>query len=324
MRKGESVISTTMAIIVVVAILAVQQKWKPASLKDVASTAEQFFLETTGISGQIPEIQGYDKVKTFRLRWYRAALYRTSPAPLVFAPGHLIIYNRDNHAVFKLETLEGSQVAWTELYDFAGRRGLTAKGRRNRPDYTRSLTGNGEPDIIVGQYSGGDHCCTTATIVELREGAVKALGKIEGLDGLPFEGLELHRTEKDQPWEIIAHRPARTVCGSHEDAADLLSVYAYADGQYTDQTNRFTSFLESVLRQNLAKWTQGKSRSLQLMQTLAANYASLGQRDQATRFFEMNLQQFLPELEKKGVNPTACLEEAKSLVENLSSAWPQR
>jgi hypothetical protein len=322
MQKGENVISVALAAVVVLTIVAIQRKWQPASLHEVAASAEEFILTTTGIRGQVPDIAGYEKLKTFRLEGYRAALYRASPAPLVFAPGRLVIYNRDNQPVFKLETLEGSKDPWTNLYDFTGRHGLPVPGSRARPDYTRSLTGNGQPDIVIGQYSGGDRCCTIATVVELGKEAVKVLGRVEGLDGLPFEGLELRKIDKDPAWEIIAHRPYRTSCDAQDDVADVLAVYAYASGQFTDQTARFADYLGSVLRQNLAKWRQERARSLQLLQTLAVDYAALGQRDQGKRFFAMNLNLFMPHLKQRGVDPNACIEDLEALVDRLPSVVP--
>lgn len=322
MQKGENVISVALAAVVVLSILAVQRKWQPASLKDMASSAGEFIFDTPLIRGQVPDITGYEKVKTYRLGGFRAGLYRASPAPLVFAPGRLVIYNRNNQAVFKLETLEGSKEPWSTLYDFSGRRGLPVPGSGRRPVYSRNLTGTAENHVVIGQYSGGDHCCTTATVVELGQATAKFLGRIEGLDGLPFEGLDFRKIDNDSAWEIIAHRPFRTVCGSHEDAADVLAVYAHANGQYTDQTARYPTFREGVLRQNLAKWSQEKSRSLDLLQTLALNYAMLGQRDQGYRFFAMNLTQFLPDLKKKGVEPNSCLEDVEDLVGKLATSSP--
>lgn len=322
MQKGENIISVALAAVVVLTILTIQRKWQPASFKDVASTAEEFILTTAGIRGQIPGIAGFEKVKTFRLDRYRAGLYRLSPAPLLFAPGRFIIYNRDNQPVFRLETLEGSKEAWTAVYDFAGRRGLSVPGSGTRPLYTRNLTGTGEPDMVIGQYSGGDHCCTTATVVELGKESVRTIGRLDKLDGLPFEGLDLRKIDRDPAWEFIAHRPYRTICGSHDDAADVLSVYAHVNGQYIDQTNRYLNFLESVFRQNLLRWSRDRGRSLQLLQTLAVNQAYLGQRDQGKRFFAMNLTQFLPELQKKGVDPNACIEDLAGLVDRLASVSP--
>lgn len=321
MQKGENAISVALAAVILLAFLALHQRWQLAGLQEAASSAEEFILTTTGLRGEIPEISGYEKVKTFRLERYRAALYRASPAPLLFAPGRLVIYDPSNRVAFKLETLEGSKDAWTALYDFAGRNGLTVPGSRARPVYTRDLTGTGDGDIVIGQYSGGDHCCATATVVELGKNAVKVLGRIEGLDGLPFEGLEIRKLGKDPGWELVAHRPYRTYCGGHEDAAEVLSVYAFVNGQCLDRTSAYGDYFKSVLRQNLQKWSKEKERSLQLLQTLAIDYAMLGQPDEGKRFFAMNLSALLPTLQKKGVDPNTCVEDVASLVDRMTAGW---
>jgi hypothetical protein len=322
MQKGESVISVALAAAVLLAFLAIQHRWQLATLTEVASSAGEFILATAGLRGQIPEISGYEKVKTFRLGSYRAGLYRVSPAPVLFAPGRFVIYDSTNKPVFKLDTLEGSKDAWTALYDFAGRNGLPVPGSRARPDYTRSLSGTGDPDIVLGQYSGGDHCCTTITVVELGKDSVKVIARIGSLDGLPFDGLEVRKVDKDPSVELVAHRPYRTVCGARADAPDVLAVYAYADGQYTDQTSRHADFLESVLRQNLQKWSHERQRSLQLLQTISVGHAVLGKREEGKRFFAMNLTTVLPELRQHGVDPNACIEDVEGLITRLPSVTP--
>lgn len=320
MQKGENLISVGLAAAVVLTILAIQRKWQPAGFKEVASSAEQFILTAAGIRGQIPDIVGYEKVKTYRLGRFRAGLYRASPAPLIFAFGRFVIYDRSNQPVFKLETLEGSKEPWTVLYDFAGRGGLSVSSKGARPVFTRNLTGNGEPDIVIGQYSGGDRCCTTVTVVELGKEAVKALGRIEGLDGLPFEGLEVRKIDKGPSWEIIGHRSYGTLCGVPAHPADLIAVFAYADGQYTNQTPRFTDYLEGILRQNIAKWSEEKTRSLDLLETLAVEYARVGKPEEGKRFFAMNLPLYVPQLQKSGIDPNACLQDLEGLLDQVVGA----
>jgi len=319
MRKGENVISIALAAVVVLTFVAIQRQWNPASLKDMASTAEDFILTSTGIRGQVPDLVGYEKLKTYRLENYRAALYRRTPASLVFAPGRFVVYNSDNQPVLKLETLEGSRDSWTTLYDFNGRHGLSLPGSRSHPQYTRALTGNGTPDVVIGQYSGGDHCCTVATIVELGSEKVTVLGRIDGLDGLPFEGLEIRNLHKGKSWECVAHRPYSTTCGDQAEPADVLSIYAFINGQYVDSTNQYADYLTNVLRQNLTKWRQEKNLSLGLLQTLAAQFAELGQKDEGKRFFAMNFNRFLPDIQKRGIDPNVCLEDLENLMDRLPS-----
>ncbi len=322
MQKGESAISLALAVVVMFAILAIQRRWNPASLKDVASSAENFLLTTAGMRSGVPDLTGFEKVKTFRLGNYTAGLYRASPAPLVFAPGRFVIYDLAHKPAFQMETLEGSRDPWTAIYDFAGRRGLPVPGSKKPPDYMRDLTGDGTPDVVVGRFSGGDHCCTMVTILELGKSAVKMLGRVDGLDGMPFEGVEIRRLNQDASWELVAHRPYLTGCGTHGDAADVLSVYAFKAGAFADQTSQFGSFLDTVLRQNLAKWRQEKSRTLELLQTLAADYALLGQKDEGQRFFAMNLNPFVPRLKTQGVDPNACLDDMANLLERLAPPTP--
>jgi hypothetical protein len=317
MHKGENVISFALALVVVLTFVAIQRQWNPASLKDMASSAEDFILTSTGIRGQVPDLAGYEKLKTYRLENYRAALYRQTPAPLVFAPGRFIVYNQDNRPVFKLETIEGSRDSWTTLYDFNGRHGRSVPGSRSRPEYTKNLSGDGVPNAVIGQYSGGDHCCTVATIIELGTDAVKALARIDGLDGLPFEGLEIRNIHKDKSWECVAHRPYMTTCGGHPEAADVLSIYAFVNGQYVDNTKEYTEYLTGILRQNLTKWHQEKNPSLGLLQTLAAQFAQLGQKDEGKRFFAMNLNPFLLNLQQRGIDPNVCLDDLQSLMDRL-------
>ena len=322
MNKGENVISFALAVVVVLTFVAIQRHWNPASLKDMASSAEDFILASTGIRGQVPDLVGYERLKTYRLETYRAALYRRSPASLVFASGRLVVYNADNQPVFKLETMEGSKDSWTTLYDFNGRRGLPLPGSRSRPEYTKSLTGNGTPDVVIGQYSGGDHCCTVATIIELGSDAVSVIGRIDGLEGLPFEGLEIRNLHKDKSWECVAHRPYITACGDHAEPADVLCVYTFMDGQYVDNTNQYADYLRGILRQNLTKWHQEKSVSLGLLQTVAAQFAQLGQKEEGKRFFAMNFNQFLPNLQQRGIDPNICLDDLENLMDRLPGVQP--
>jgi hypothetical protein len=322
MHKGENVISFALAVVVVLTFVAIQRQWNTASLKDMASSAEDFIRASTGIRGQVPDLVGYERLKTYRLESYRAALYRRSPASLVFASGRFVVYNRNDQPVFQLETLEGSRDSWTTLYDFNGRHGLPLPGSRSRPEYTKSLTGNGVPDVVVGQYSGGDHCCTVATIIELGTDAVAVLGRIDGLEGLPFEGLEIRNIHKDKSWACVAHRPVMTACGDHAEAADVLSIYAFINGQYIDGTNQYADYLTGILRQNLTKWRQQKGLSLGLLQTMATQFAQLGQKDEGKRFFAMNFNRFLSNLQQRGIDPNVCLDDLGNLVDRLPAVQP--
>jgi len=53
--------------------------------------------------------------------------------------------------------------------------------------------------------------------------------------------------------------------------------------------------------------------------SLGANYAVLGERDQAKRFVASNIGSFVPELQRRGIDPNACLEGMDGLLTRLSS-----
>lgn len=319
MHRGESVISIAITLLVVLVFLAVQKQWSPATLENMASSAEDYVLTTTGLRGRIPDLPGYERVSTFPLGNYRAALYRAIPSPLIFASYRFIIFNRSMRPVFKTDTIEASMKPWTRLYDFAGNHGRPDASTGGYPAYARDLTGDGAPDVLLGQYSGGDHCCTTVTVIELgRDGELRTLGRIGGLDGLPFEGLEIRKLDPGKGRELIGHRPYRTLCGAHADAADVLAIYAYHNGKFTDQTARFSSYLNQVLERNLARWNKPKDRSLHLLQTLALDYSETGRAGDGEQFFQNNLPLFSPQLQSNGVDAEACVDAVAKLANSLS------
>lgn len=320
MNKGESAISIALTALLVLVVLGVQRRWNGSTFTNMASSAEDFVLHTTGLKSRIPDLPGFERVKTFRLGSYRAALYRASPAPLVFAAYRFILYNDQTQPVFKLDSVEATTQPWTTLYDFGGTRGLPDFHKRGPTDYTRDLDHDGAPEILLGQYSGGDHCCTTVTVIELGKDSAKVLGRITGLDGLPFEGLDIRRLGASPPgYKLIAHRPYHTVCGLHADAADVISIYDFQNGKITDQTGEFDKFLGSILQENLAKWKNTKKRSLHLLQTLATDYSATGEAAAGELFFEQNLPLFSSQLHSHGVDPHACLMDMANLINSVST-----
>jgi hypothetical protein len=113
-----------------------------------------------------------------------------------------------------------------------------------------------------------------------------------------------------------------TTCGDQAEPAEVLSIYAFVNGQYVDDTGQYADYLASILRQNLTKWGQEKSLSLGLLQSVAAQFAQLGREDEGKRFFAMNFNRFLPNLQQRGVDPNVCLDDLENLMNRLPGNQP--
>ena len=111
-----------------------------------------------------------------------------------------------------------------------------------------------------------------------------------------------------------------TACGPSEGDPDVPAVYAYSDGAFRDQTPRHAEYVEGVLHEDLGKWVAVKIRSLQLLETVALDYALLGQREESERFLSTNLTPFLPQLKVQGVDPKACAASLESLPEGVAGS----
>ena len=305
MRKAETAVSIALGAVLLSAAVVTERRARPAGgVRSKYLVADPGPKE--GADNQPVFPQGYDRVRSYDLGRFRAEVYRAHPGQLDFAPAQFAIYNRAGRAALKLEGLESTGRPWMLLYDFRGRGGIPAPESRTHAVYTQSLAGNGKPDVLIGQYSGGEHCCTTITVAELDGESARTVGHIESLSGLPFEGLELRKLDRGAGWQLVAHRKYRTPCVPPDDAVDVASVYAYSEGEFTVETARYAGYFESLLRRNLAKWARKDQRSLGLLSTLAFDYVGLGRTEEGKHFLTLNLPQFKPQLEAAGVEPQTC------------------
>ncbi len=290
---------------VALCLAAIAHYWRIEKAKESATKAT-LTLKSGSSQGEVPDLEGYSKLQTILLPLnYRAALYRSTVSSLGLATGRFVIFDRAKQPVVKLDTLEGVKDPWTQVYDFAGRNGLPNYATGGYPVYTRQLSGDGKPDLIVGQFSGGNQCCTTATIIELGKTSPQIIGQINDLNGWPFQGLEV-RQVKGPGWQLIAHRLYGTSCGAGTDSADVVRVYSFGASGFADHTSEFEGYLESVLKSEVAQWKQSKMRTIGLLQTITAQYSVLGFSQQAQKFFQSNSSPFDNQWEAAGTNPHDC------------------
>jgi hypothetical protein len=100
----------------------------------------------------------------------------------------------------------------------------------------------------------------------------------------------------------------------------VLAVYAFANGSFQDLTVNYGDFFQDVLRQDLAKWRQEKNHTMGLLQTVAVDFAVVGQKDAGNRFFALNLNQLMSSLQNHNVDPNACLDSLSALVDSVPVA----
>src|SRR5579863_6217218 len=322
MRKAETVISIVLGAVLLSAVLVLARQRQLAGSLNPDPASPGADPAPTGVADNQGDVtQGFERIRTYALGAYHADVYRASASQLDFAAAQLVIYDHADHPLLKLEGLESTKTPWTVLYDFRSHHGVETEGQGHHPSYLKDLSGDGKPDVIVGQFSGGERCCTTVTVVELGLESVRTVGRIGGLSGLPFEALELRKLDRraKSGWQLVAHRRYGTPCGSPDDAADVPAVYTYSsEGQFVVETPRYTPYFEGVLRRNLARWARQDQRSIQLLSTLALDYAGLGREEESHRFVTANVSQFAPEITAAGVEPQTCTAYLETLADQLA------
>ena len=83
----------------------------------------------------------------------------------------------------------------------------------------RDITGNGVPDLIVSEYSGGAHCCTTYYVLELGT-EFREIGHFGDLEGDEGDAQEFQDLLHDAHLEFVS------------DLWHAEKVYAFHDGSY--------------------------------------------------------------------------------------------
>ena len=308
-------LSLLLAAATLIVVLALQ-KPSESPTEPPSSEAEADELWPASADGfRVPRLDGMEAVEILEVGALRAVVYRYTSPPLIFTQGKFILYDQELGLLYEIDTLEGSRDPWTRLYDFSQLR----RGRQAVPLYAQDLNGDQVPEVILGQYSGGAYCCTTATIMSVGVPGVRNLGQIEGISGLPFEALEARDLNGDGTWELIVQLPVPTFCVSSSNTPLLPAVYTYRDGQFTRASKDFADYFEPLLRQHLREWRLRRNRSVQILIHTAILHSVLGRGGEGRTFFEENLKDVSEELARVGVSRQACENDVMRLV---GSGWP--
>lgn len=122
-----------------------------------------------------------------------------------------------------------------------GRTFVTLKDAATEMQQCGDFTGDGVPDVVLMQYSGGAHCCSVHSIYSL--GAVpKRILRTDTADG---ESVEVRQLDGRGPREIVNTdwRFAYAYGLSFADSPALPRAYAYVGGQYVENTRAYRAWL---------------------------------------------------------------------------------
>ena len=134
----------------------------------------------------------------------------------------------------------------------------------------RDINGDGWPEIVLIDYSGGAHCCTHLTILSLRaKGPVCILSEELGSASAEFHDLYGNGT-----LEITTARLAEYALGSFAEGTYAIPVIysAGSDGVYRVNTRAFPDVLNADLSKELAEFSaQGADTGAEQRDTLRVN-----------------------------------------------------
>ena len=259
----------------------------------------------------LPVPDGMEAVEVFDLGTYRAVLYRYASPPLVFTQGKFVLYDERYRSLYETDTLEGTREPWTRLYNFAGR------GREGRPVYLWDLNRDGAPEIVLGQFSGGGFCCTTATVLTLHESGIEIIGMVENIAGVPLENVHVRDVDRDGVRELLVELSLPPLCGSPRSAPHRPVAYTLLDGEAVEGKAQSDLYYRQILALRGSLWRRRANRTLHLLFNISVNYALLGDQEEAMEFFDRQIGQVRGELEAVGFGQDACREELKDFLEQI-------
>ena len=107
-------------------------------------------------------------------------------------------------------------------------------------DACTDLTGDGVPEVILSQYSGGAHCCTVAQVYSLTTPPRKLLD-VGLLDSAGFDVVQLDSGAK----ELVTGdwRFAYAYGLSFAESPAVTQIFGYRNGQYVDVTSEYPQVL---------------------------------------------------------------------------------
>ncbi|MFC4640059.1 hypothetical protein [Deinococcus hohokamensis] len=139
-------------------------------------------------------------------------------------------------------------------------------------DYCGDLTGDGVPEVILGRFSGGAHCCFDYSVYSL----TTPLRRILHAATAHSDGFEVTQLDGQGPRELVTGdwRFAYAYGLSFADSPALPKVYALRGGQYVEATRDFPQFLLQGLNDTASEASSGTYLFNYAVQVLAGRAAA--------------------------------------------------
>lgn len=161
--------------------------------------------------------------------------------------GYRIVTDRPGHVVApqgsptRLRILRGAQIVWASPGDETVIEDVRCE----------DVTGDRVPEVIMTQYSGGAHCCTSIYVLALKPSVRLLLNYEAGHAG----GIEIRDLDRDRRPELILYDDSFAyfddLCFACSPAGIPL-IACFRDGRFVDCTRSFPD----VLRREIASWSE--------------------------------------------------------------------
>jgi hypothetical protein len=130
------------------------------------------------------------------------------------------------------------------------------------------LEANAEPDVVLGLYTGGAHCCFVDQVYRLDPGTLTYI-KTEHYFG--NAGAAIKDLHHDGHFEFVSTNDAFYYrFGSFADSGAPVQIWSFGAGRFTDVTRSFPQ----VIRRDAARWWKLFTHHYDAGQSLIAPWAA--------------------------------------------------
>lgn len=172
---------------------------------------------------------------------------------------------------------DGALVLSDDLRKF---KGSAPGGFKDQPSLKVSdLDGDGEPEVLLTQFTGGAHCCVTAEIYSYRA-ATTSYKRVETNFG--SAGFHLRNLDREGVLEFQTVDPAfEDAYTSHVESRSPIQILRQRKGKLGDVTRSFPALVRrdlAALKKAYPRYRKDKANARGVLASIAAEQIVLGQR----------------------------------------------